>query len=393
MFSTINKKSNIPICLLTRSHYPNDSRIHSRFAMSLVRAGYEVIVICRIPNDQPRSVRIINKVKYVCVPRPRNAKWDFIQTLKLFMEAWRVKATIFICFEIRTLLMGLILKAVKRVKVIYDCHEYKAEVYGGLLPIPLRDATTFLIFQTEKTFSKLCDCIWCVNSHISLRLRNRGKNPIVLPNFPRKELFTNIQPLPETISLKYEHRKVLIYVGGITEARGITACLYVMSRLKRMVPQAYLLCFGPVESNYKKKLELIIKKQSLQNYVEINGHIRHDKIPSYLQLGDLGIFLLQPINRRYDWGEPIKYFEYTAAGLPVVMSDLPSKRSLVVKYGNGILVNPLDQEDTVKKIADLLKDDTLRKKMTAMGQKAFATELNWNKIESKMLNSIRSLSY
>ena len=127
-------------------------RIHSRFALSLVRAGYEVIVICRIPNDQPRSVRIINNVKYVCVPRPRYAKWDIIQTLKLFIEAWRVKATIFICFEIRTLLMGLILKSVKRVKIIYDCHEYKAEVYGVLLPIPLRETTTFLIHRQRKRF-------------------------------------------------------------------------------------------------------------------------------------------------------------------------------------------------------------------------------------------------
>jgi glycosyltransferase involved in cell wall biosynthesis len=357
-----------------------------------VRAGYEVIVICRIPNGHPRSVRTINKVKYVCVPRPRYAKWDHIQTLKLFSEAWRVKATIFICFEIRTLLMGLILKAVKRIKVIYDCHEYKAEVYGGLLPIPLRETTTLLIYRAEKTFSKLCDCIWCVNNHISLRLRSRGMHPIVLPNFPRKELFANIQKLPENVSLKYKNRMVLIYVGGITEARGITSCLYVMARLKRMVPKAFLLCFGPFKSSYKNKLDKIIREQSLENYVEIIGHIRHDKIPSYLQLADLGIFLLQPVNRRYDWGEPIKYFEYSAAGLPVVISDFPSKRALIMKYGNGILVNPLDQEDIVNKIANLLKNHSLRKKMAARGRKAFATELNWNEIESKMLNSVRSLS-
>ena len=286
------KKCNIQICLLTRSHYPSDPRIHSRFALSLARAGYEVVVICRIPNNQPRSVRIINNVKYVCVPRPSYAKLDFIKTLKLFNEAWRVKANIFICFEIRTLLMGLILKAAKRVKVIYDCHEYKAESYSGLLPIPLRETTTLLIYQAEKMLSKLCDCIWCVNSHISLRLRNRGKKPIVLPNYPSKELFANIQELPENISSKYKNRKVLIYAGGITEARGITACLYVLSRLKKMVPQVFFLCVGRVEPNYKKKIDLIIKEQSLINYVEFIGKIEHDQVPSYLRLGDLGIFLV-----------------------------------------------------------------------------------------------------
>jgi glycosyltransferase involved in cell wall biosynthesis len=312
--------------------------------------------------------------------------------LKLFIEAWRVKATIFICFEIRTLIMCLILKTVKQVKVIYDCHEYKAESYGGLLPVPLRKTTTILIYLTEKMLSKLCDCIWCVNSHISLRLQNKGKKPIVLPNFPSKELFANIEPLPENISLKYKNRKVLIYIGGISEARGISACLYLMSRLKRIVPQALLLCFGVVEPNYKKKLDLIIKEQSLKNYVEFIGKIEHDKVPSYLRLGDLGVFLVLPVNIRFDWAEPIKYFEYTAAGLPVVMSDLPAIRTLIVKYGNGILVNPLDQEDTAKKIANLLKDNSLRKKMAVKGQTAFAAELNWNDIESRMLNSIGSLS-
>ena len=63
-----------------------------------------------------------------------------------------------------------------------------------------------------------------------------------------------------------------------------------------------------------------------------------------------------------------------------------------MKYGNGILVNPLYQEDTAKKIANLLKDNSLKKKMAVKGRAAFAAKLNWNEIESKMLNSIKSLS-
>ncbi len=388
----IEKKSNIRICLLTRSHNPNDPRIHSRFALSLVHAGNEVVIICRIPNDQPRSVRIINNVKYVCVPRSRYPKWDVIQTLKLLIEAWRVKASIYICFEIRTLLVAIILKLVKRVKVIYDCHEYKAEYYGVLFPTLIRGTASILIHRIEKTLSKLSDCIWCVNDHISLGFKNKGKNPIVLQNFPRKELFTNIEQVPDIISSKYKNRKVLIYVGGISEDRGITACLYVMSHLKKLVPQAFFLCIGRIDPSYKKKIDSIVKEESLKNNVEFTGRIEHDHVPGYLRLGDLGVFLVLPANRHFDWGEPIKYFEYTAAGLPVVMSDLPAKRALIMKHGNGILVNPLNEGDTAKKIANLLNDTSLRKKMAVRGLTAFAAELNWNEIEHKMLNSIRHLS-
>jgi glycosyltransferase involved in cell wall biosynthesis len=101
---------------------------------------------------------------------------------------------------------------------------------------------------------------------------------------------------------------------------------------------------------------------------------------------------VQPTNRRYNWGEPIKYFEYTAAGLPVIMSDLPAKRKLVESYRNGILVNPKDYRETALKIAQLLHDNGLRKKMSNKGIHAFETQLNWQNVEAKMIDSIRNLS-
>ena len=74
------------------------------------------------------------------------------------------------------------------------------------------------------------------------------------------------------------------------------------------------------------------------------------------------------------------------------MSDLPAKRRLIETYGNGMLVNPKDYRDIALKISLLLDDDGLRKKMSMRGIRAFKNELNWQNVETKMIDSIRNLS-
>jgi glycosyltransferase involved in cell wall biosynthesis len=288
--------------------------------------------------------------------------------------------------------MGLILKIFRGVKVIYDCHEYRPETYSELFSEWMREYTITIVRSVERFLSKFCDSVWCVNEHLSQRFQYKDKFPVILPNYPTKDLFLNPPPLPAEVSSKYVKRKVLVYVGGITEKRGITACLYTMFFLKFFEPQAFFVFIGAVAPNYEKIIDYIITKLSLKNCVEFFGQTPHNLIPSYLALGELGIFLVQPTNRRYNWGEPIKYFEYTAAGLPVIMSDLPAKRRLIETYGNGLLVNPKDYRDTALKISRLLDDDGLRKEMTMKGIHAFKNELNWPNVEYKMIDSIRNLS-
>lgn len=380
------------ICLLTRSHQLKDSRIHGRIGFSLIGSGIKVIIICRVPMNSPRIFTKIDNIQYSAIPRSKLPKRDFIPTIQIFCEAWKANADVYVCFELRTLIMGLILKIFRGVKIVYDCHEYRPEKYSEIFIKSMREHMIYFLRTIERFLSKFCDSIWCVNEHLSQRFKYKDQLPVILPNYPNKNLFIDTPPLPGKVSSKYVKRKVICYVGGITEKRGITACLYTMFFLKFFEPRAFFLIIGAVTTNYKRKINYIIKKLSLSNYVEFTGRIPHNLIPSHLMLGQLGIFLVQPTNRRYNWGEPIKYFEYTAAGLPVIMSDLPAKRRLIESYSNGILVNPKNYRETALKITQLLHDDGLRKKMSNKGIHAFENELNWQNVETKMIDSIRDLS-
>lgn len=379
------------ICLLTRSHKPCDPRIHFRLARSLTRAKHNVKVVCRVPYNAPHLRQVIECIHYIGIPRSRTPRRDFRGTVQIFREAWRIGAEIYICFELRTLAMGLILKLFTGASVIYDCHEYRPEKGGEIFPKALRKVMIWVLRKVEHFLVRGADVIWCVNKHLAARLFDDVDRTIVLPNYPINDMFEHIKTLPEKLRAQYAGRKVLIYAGGMSEKRGVTASLYMMAHLRELVPETYMLFIGQVNSNYAEQLRKIIRQLALDNVVEFLGHIPHEKVPRYLALGDLGIFLLEPVNERYNLGEPIKYFEYTAAGLAVVMSDLPAKRRLVEQVGNGILVEPADYIGTAKRIAQLLQNKGERKAMAERGRAMFLSSLNWEAVVPRMLDSIDRL--
>jgi len=283
------------ICLLTRSHKPCDPRLHYRIARSLSRLGFEVFVVCRLPHGSSRLVERIDKIQYTGIPKFRTPGLDFLKTITLYREARRIRAKIYICFELRTLFIGLIFKILENSKIIYDCHEYRAESYSELVPKDLRGPMIWMVSSLEKILAKLSDRIWCVNKDLGRRIGANGKSPIVLPNYPLKELFMDIRPLSQEIQFRLKGRKILIYVGNISEKRGISACLRMMSHLKTLCPESYFLFIGNVPRAYQQRIDLIIKEYDLTNHVEFKGFVDHSEIPSYLKLGDLGVFMVLPV--------------------------------------------------------------------------------------------------
>jgi glycosyltransferase involved in cell wall biosynthesis len=100
---------------------------------------------------------------------------------------------------------------------------------------------------------------------------------------------------------------------------------------------------------------------------------------------DLGLCLLDG-KERYHWTEPTKYFEYSAVGLPVIISDLPAQRALIEQNENGLLVNPKNTEDIVNAIIYLKENREKAIMMSVNGQKAFREKYNWEKIEPRLLD-------
>jgi hypothetical protein len=84
-------------------------------------------------------------------------------------------------------------------------------------------------------------------------------------------------------------------------------------------------------------------------------------------------------------------FEYMAAGIPVIASDFPLWRSIVMGAGCGLLVNPRDPSSIAKAISYLLTHDAEAEAMGKRGRAAVKLQYNWNTEERKLLNFYASL--
>ncbi len=372
------------VCILTTVHPPFDVRIFHKEAKTLVKAGYDVTLIVQHERDE-----VVDGVKIIALPKPRNRFTRiFGLTWRAFRLALRQRADMYHFHDPEFLPWGWLLQKITHKPVIYDVHEYYADSIRmkSWLPRTFRGMIASIFNFFEKTMARQLAGVVVVNHHMGKQFSDRGCQVCVLPNYPSKGLF---ETLPSTAHLEqaYENHQVLIYAGGLSKSRGITRAIRAMKLLWEEFPNAKLLLVGKFESNsYQQEVMQLIERLNLVDNVDILGRLPHPEVIRYLAVADVGVFLLQPMSDRYNWGEPIKYFEYSAAGLPVVISDLPAKRRLIEKNRNGILVDPLDEEKIAKAIAMLLRDPQKMKEMGKRGRDAFLKEYNWEAIEERLID-------
>ena len=127
--------------------------------------------------------------------------------------------------------------------------------------------------------------------------------------------------------------------------------------------------------------------------VTMTGFVKHEVIPLYQAAADV---LLMPYSRSIEASSgqdiaevinPMKMFEYMAAGRGIVSADLPSIRE-VLNEGNAVLVEPGKIGDWRLEIEALLADEPRR---LALGKQARldVEQLTWVKREERVMELLK----
>jgi glycosyltransferase involved in cell wall biosynthesis len=101
-----------------------------------------------------------------------------------------------------------------------------------------------------------------------------------------------------------------------------------------------------------------------------------DRVVEYLGSADLGIVPTQNVCLSYYFESSNKIFHCLMAGVPLVMSDHIEKRTLVERYGIGILFDEADPRDIARAVNGVLADGASYGRMRR-NCLAAARELNW----------------
>jgi hypothetical protein len=165
------------------------------------------------------------------------------------------------------------------------------------------------------------------------------------------------------------------YIGHLYAGRGVE----VIEALAEQRPNVLFLVAGGQEAEIAAR-----QARNRRRNLIFLGHLPHD---AALQLAKCVDVLLMPYQKsvsvgvgRYDtarWMSPMKMFEYMAAGVPIVSSDLPVLREVLSHDTNALLVSPEDVESWGNAIDRLLSDTALSRRLASTAYSQYERQHTW----------------
>jgi len=100
-------------------------------------------------------------------------------------------------------------------------------------------------------------------------------------------------------------------------------------------------------------------------YLRFVDRVPPAEVPGWIKACDVVTIPLPRNEFSMYFTSPLKLFEYMAAGVPVVASDLPSLRDVLTTGENAWLVNPDDPSALAEGLKSLLGSSSLRQRLSS----------------------------
>lgn len=181
-----------------------------------------------------------------------------------------------------------------------------------------------------------------------MRGNNSHTRCVYLPNF--------LEHFPDDPH-KYPREKTVLAVGRLHEVKRFELLIRLFAALHRQFPDWKLRIVGDGEE--REKLERSIRELHAGDYVNLTG--RKDAAGVEEEMLHASVFAMTSRSE----GFPFVLLEAQSCGLPVVAFDVRVGPGFVVQDGvNGYLAADMVYEDFCEKLASLMKDEDLRRKMS-----------------------------
>lgn len=272
-----------------------------------------------------------------------------------------------------------------------------AQQHGGRLAYDARELypyvgatagkpwATLFWYALERRYIRRADAVFTVNESIADRLASsyRVERPVVLPNVPDRH---DVQPAPdlrEATGLSPD-AVVVLFLGYLKIGRGCEMLLDAFCD----VTGASLVFVGngPLETS----LQAQAQRPKLRGRVHFLPLVAPDRVVEVAAAADVGVALIEDLSASLYLSLPNKLFEYLGAGLPVLGSDFPEIRSVILGHDVGLVVDPHAREDVVRALQRMVDDAEARRRWAAHTRDVFET-FGWEKTSQRFKHRYQSL--
>jgi glycosyltransferase involved in cell wall biosynthesis len=182
-------------------------------------------------------------------------------------------------------------------------------------------------------------------------------------------------------------KPLIVYTGQLSTEKGVD----ILMRATPMLNGIGVLIVGAVPAE-KEQLQRVIQEYNGPN-VMLTGFKPHSDAVLFQKAADV---LVLPHSMKFAhskyYTSPLKLFEYMAAGVPIVASDLPSTREVLRHGKNACLVKPDDPGDLARGIQWILDNKDVADKM-AQQAASDVKSYTWERRASEILTRANLRNY
>jgi glycosyltransferase involved in cell wall biosynthesis len=273
-------------------------------------------------------------------------------------------------------------------RFVFDQHDLCPELYRSRY----RAAEGFytrVLRMFEWCSLKLADITIATNeSYKRIQIERANKNPrdvFVIRNGPNQMRMT---PAAPSARLKGMNKSILCYVGSLNPQDGVDYLLRSLRHLVHGLKRSDFHCVIMGTGDSLQDLRGLAENLQLNGCVELTGFVSDEDLQANLAAADICVDPdpSSPLNDVSTW---IKVMEYMASAKPIVSFDL--KETRFSARDASIYVEPNNETEFAKAIAQLMDQPELQKKMGTYGRRRVEDELQWAKVGKNLLAAYETL--
>ena len=360
----------IKVCHFTSAHEANDIRIFHKECASLAEAGFEVYLVAA--NTQEKT---LNGVRIVNAEAQKGGRFSrMLHTAKaVYEKALSLDADIYHFHDPELLRYALRLKRKGKI-VIYDAHEdVPRQIMGKFWINKYLRKTVSVSFRTfENYIARRLDCVITATPHIRDRFLKLNKQAIDINNYPLLSELSDEQT-------NWENKaNEICYIGGITVIRGVSIIIDALE----LLPDVRMNLAGKCSpASHEAELQAKPAWKQVNDY----GFVNRKEVGEIMVRSRVGMVTLLPLPNHID-SQPNKMFEYMSAGIPVVGSDFPLWREILLKHNCGLCIDPQDPKAIAAAVAELLTNPEKAQQMGENGRRIVLERYNWEAEGKKLVD-------
>ena len=351
-----------------------DQRVN-KSCLALRKVGYEVLLVGRQQRKSPpmdERPYATHRMKLIFEKGPFfYAEYN----IRLFFFLLFHRADLLLSNDLDTVLPNFFVSRLKRVRMVYDSHEYFTET-----PELVNRPRVQRVWKRIEEFvlPKLDGMITVCNSIAEL-FRDKYRLKVdVIRNIPLRSALPPKVDKSE-LGLPGDKHLLVLQGSGINIQRGAEELVMAM----RHLDDCLLMIIGG--GDVLPKLKQMVGEEKITDRVMFFPRMPYQKMMRYTQLAELGFCLDKDTNLNYRFSLPNKLFDFIQAGVPIVAAPhLVEISKIVRQYDIGVFIEGYGPESLAKTIKSALAD-TERWAQWHNNTSAAARDLCWENEERKLI--------